>query len=421
MKKKIVTSLVMTMVTGAACAFAANPFVDVPADSWAYHSVVTLAEAGIIQGVDGTHFEGGRNITRYEAAEIVAKAMAHQDRATVEQRAMINKLADEFSAELNSLGVRVSDLEKKVGNVRLTGDANVHYQHWDKAFKNDASWEYAVHLLATADVNDKTTVNFGLSTDDMSFADEGSASGNKDHHVYADHANVEYRAGNMNFLVGRYDYQIGNGLGLQYSDTFDGAQAQYVGNRFTLTGGYGKFKEGGINNVKTGYVSLDGAFEKFGAGLYYNQFHGESVDEDGTHEAVNADKLYGGYLSFRLGQKLNLIGDYQRVSFKDDTADANLWGAKLQYGEADAAEKGTWDAWVDYVNVDQNGFGGSTGNWRDDDFLGWDGGVRSWGVGFDYTLAKNVMLAAGQTFGSKTKKGDTDPKEYTSVELDFFF
>ena len=34
---------------------------------------------------------------------MVAKAMANQDRANAEQQAMINRLADEFSNELNSL------------------------------------------------------------------------------------------------------------------------------------------------------------------------------------------------------------------------------------------------------------------------------------------------------------------------------
>ena len=113
------------MAVGAACAFAANPFVDVPSDSWAYKSVVELADAGIIQGVDGSYFQGERNITRYEAAEMVAKAMAHMDKASVEQRALINKLADEYADELNNLGVRVSALENRVGNVKLSGDARV--------------------------------------------------------------------------------------------------------------------------------------------------------------------------------------------------------------------------------------------------------------------------------------------------------
>lgn len=127
MKSKVLAALVATMAVGATCAFAANPFVDVPSDSWAYKSVVELADAGIIQGVDGSYFQGNRNITRYEAAEMVAKAMAHMDKASVEQRALINKLADEYADELNNLGVRVSALENRVGNVKLTGDARIRY------------------------------------------------------------------------------------------------------------------------------------------------------------------------------------------------------------------------------------------------------------------------------------------------------
>ena len=40
--------------------------------------------------------------------------MANQDRANAEQQAMINRLADEFSNELNNLGVRVAKLEDRV-------------------------------------------------------------------------------------------------------------------------------------------------------------------------------------------------------------------------------------------------------------------------------------------------------------------
>ncbi|KXB94189.1 hypothetical protein HMPREF3033_00063, partial [Veillonellaceae bacterium DNF00751] len=50
-KVKILAALAATMAVGATCAFAANPFADVPTDSWAYKSVVTLANSGILQGV----------------------------------------------------------------------------------------------------------------------------------------------------------------------------------------------------------------------------------------------------------------------------------------------------------------------------------------------------------------------------------
>ena len=63
--------------------------------------------------------------------------MAHEDRANAEQRALINRLADEFSDELNNLGVRVSNLEDRVGNVKLTGDARVRYMKQGQTLKND--------------------------------------------------------------------------------------------------------------------------------------------------------------------------------------------------------------------------------------------------------------------------------------------
>ena len=77
MKRKKICMLAMIMTMGTIGALAANPFVDVPTDSWSYQSVVTLADAGVIQGIDGQYFQGGRTITRYEAAEMTAKAMAH--------------------------------------------------------------------------------------------------------------------------------------------------------------------------------------------------------------------------------------------------------------------------------------------------------------------------------------------------------
>ena len=226
------------MAVGAACAFAANPFVDVPSDSWAYKSVVELADAGIIQGVDGSYFQGERNITRYEAAEMVAKAMAHMDKASVEQRALINKLADEYADELNNLGVRVSALENRVGNVKLSGDARIRFQHQSAGesngqtgagYKNDSSWDYRVRVRANAKVNDRTTVTYGISTDDINFADNGAASDNGN--IFTDDAKVDYNFGgdHWNLSVGRTDtYVLGgeNAYGFQYGDVFDRAEYQ---------------------------------------------------------------------------------------------------------------------------------------------------------------------------------------------------
>ena len=423
------------MAVGAACAFAANPFVDVPSDSWAYKSVVELADAGIIQGVDGSYFQGERNITRYEAAEMVAKAMAHMDKASVEQRALINKLADEYADELNNLGVRVSALENRVGNVKLSGDARIRFQHQDTSseastgYKKDASWDYRVRVRANAKVNDRTTVTYGISTDDINFADNGAASDNGN--IFTDDAKVDYNFGgnHWNLSVGRTDtYVLGgeNAYGFQYGDVFDRAELKDTNDHFAATAGYGKFKAGdtvedaavegnGLLGVKTGYGELEGFFGGGRAagsavGVYYNDFNGIN--------GFKADDLWGAYASLNFG-KWNALANYEKIN-NDVTNDPEVWIGKLTYGSAASDARGSWDAWVEYINSDKGALlGGATNSWRDDSVLD---NVKSWGVGIDYTLAKNVILTAAQTFGTQTKHGNAaDPDEFTDVEINFLF
>lgn len=51
-----------------------NPFTDVPEGHWAYNSINKLVDAGIVEGYNNGHYGGDRLITRYEMAQIVAKA-----------------------------------------------------------------------------------------------------------------------------------------------------------------------------------------------------------------------------------------------------------------------------------------------------------------------------------------------------------
>lgn len=421
MNKKLVASLVATMAVGAT-AFAANPFVDVPSDSWAYNSVVELANSGIIQGVDGVHFQGERNITRYEAAEIVAKAMAHEDRANAEQRALINRLADEFSDELNNLGVRVSNLEDRVGNVKLTGDARVRFRDQKGSLKNDKSWDFRGRLRANAKINDRADAVLGVSYS-TDFANEKAASADGDN-FFVDRAYVNYALDNghkWNVMVGRYDYELGNASGIQYGDNFDGAQLKFANKKMAATAGYGKFKEDVLNDTKTAYGELEGFFgggtvAGSAVGAFYNNFN------KGTG-AVAPDDLWGAYTSLNFGKKFNFLGEYQKVNNPGTSKDADVFYGKLQYGKALFAQPKTWDLWVDYVNIDQNGVYGSSGNWRTKSLLGIGGnGAKGWGVGADYAFAKNAQFQVFQTFASKDKSASSkDIDELTRAQFVFVF
>ena len=186
MKKQFATIFAATAVLGVTTAFAANPFSDVTPDSWAYQAVSQLAQSGIVNGYPDGTFKGQNNITRYEMAQMVAKAMANQDRANAEQQAMINRLADEFSNELNSLGVRVSRLEDRVGNVKVTSDVRLRYlssQEKDGKFVNDGTnmrgldyskgsqFDVRARLQFNAKVNDRTDVVVRTTTGNMELGD----------------------------------------------------------------------------------------------------------------------------------------------------------------------------------------------------------------------------------------------------------
>ena len=120
MKKQFVTALVLALgISGTA--LAANPFSDVPAGHWAYAAVAKLAAAGIVDGYPDGTYKGDRTMTRYEMAQIVAKALAKGAIGADD------KLVGEFADELDNLGVRVAKLEKNADHVRVTGEVQMSY------------------------------------------------------------------------------------------------------------------------------------------------------------------------------------------------------------------------------------------------------------------------------------------------------
>ena len=74
-KKKFLAALSAAGILGlnAQGFSAANPFNDLPAEHWAYGAIVSLASEGNFNGYGDGTFRGDRNITRYEAATLLAK------------------------------------------------------------------------------------------------------------------------------------------------------------------------------------------------------------------------------------------------------------------------------------------------------------------------------------------------------------
>ena len=156
MKKSLVVAMALAIGITAS-ASAANPFSDVPAGHWAYESIAKLAAAGVVEGYPDSTFRGDKLMTRYEMAQIVAKAMA--------KGANVDRLASEFAEELDALGLRVAKLEKKSDNVRITGNFRYHYSDYTysgkaKNFNGGEKYEQQVlrtRLYIMGKVNDNWT------------------------------------------------------------------------------------------------------------------------------------------------------------------------------------------------------------------------------------------------------------------------
>ena len=130
MKKFAALVAVLALVAFAAPAFAANPFMDVPMNHWAYDAVSQLASRGVVSGYPDGAFKGEWKATRYEMASVVARALAYVDmnKASKQDLELLKKLVVEFKDELDALGVKVDELdarvavlEDRVGGWKFTG------------------------------------------------------------------------------------------------------------------------------------------------------------------------------------------------------------------------------------------------------------------------------------------------------------
>lgn len=156
----------------AATAFtvsAANPFADVDTSSWAYQAVCQLSDQGVVDGYPDGTFKGDKNVSRYELAQIIARLMAKEGSLNDSQKAAVRKLSAEYAGELQSLGVRVTELEKKTGNLSTITELRVQdIPRYDNVYKDNKSshdeLSLRVRINTMANVNDRSTVYSQLET-----------------------------------------------------------------------------------------------------------------------------------------------------------------------------------------------------------------------------------------------------------------
>ena len=406
MKKSLVLAKAMALGVTAS-AYAANPFSDVPAGHWAYDSISKLAAAGVIEGYGDATFGGDKLMTRYEMAQITAKAMA--------KGANVDKLAAEFAEELDNLGVRVAKLEKKADNVKVAGEVRYHYMSTDSEFEHqlrsrifingqiNEDWSYTGMLQNIQDFKDNT-------------GDEGTS---------FKRAFVEGKLGGVAVKAGRYDafFADGNiydteadGLELSYGDKvkltgFVGkgtdAETELAGK--TIDSTYGKYLGAEISaelndvNAKIGYFKYKDMFE--------NSAEGKGMDNKILY--VGADYTVGDVNVAAMYLKGDTNSKYEQ---KFGKADDDGVVVTLSYKGAEADEVGSWGLFATYYNQ-----GGQTYVAHTTDANTFDNnGFKGYGIGANYTFAKN-MVGTVVYYDTENKLDSKEDDQRLWADLTFTF
>ncbi len=421
MKKSVAAALAAAFVVGtSATTFAAaNPFSDVPAGHWAYQSVAKLAQAGVIEGYGDNTFRGDRNITRYEMAQMVAKAMAKNPSGVT--KADLDRLAAEFRDELDALGVRVAELEKYADKVVWTGE--LRYRYWAtkedtkidghksdrKTTKNQLqmrlfptatvndNWKLKARMTASADMRDDTSGDFKLTY--------GYAEGTYD---------------KLRINIGKIPFYTNVDDGLVMDDYMSGAQIIY-GDKFkvALTAGRWNLDNANLELDRAGYKDV------------YHFVTGDTLSLDDAAASYQGIEIsYGsrddfyigaGYHHFRSDDFGKLPG-YYKTTKRNSDKNANIWavGASYNFGgdvtlagafaknqKAEAFEK-AYTISLDYKGANRKNAG-------------------SWGIGAAYRyVGQNASFAPTyDVFNTTNKKGfevyvDWAPLMNTYVKLNYF-
>ena len=408
--KKILAIAAAAALTAGVSAYAANPFSDVSTDDWAYQAVSDLSDQGVVEGYPDGTFKGERNMTRYELAQVIARLMAREDQLNAEQKATLDKLAGEYADELANLGVRVSNLEKKVGNISWFGDARMRWK--EKGYNTDGSrkadgWDGRMRINAKAQVNDSTYVR-GRFTSNMNFKDNADANTKMDvlfvHHQFGDKVGMN---------LGRNFLTLGQ-TGMYYDDFFDGAQLFIGDSKLTLEAGYGRMNtwinDYGQKKDDTVYARLYGKTGRIGYDAEYIK----------TVGAADADKksIWGAGLTVGVTDAVDIFGDFYKNT--KPAGDPQMWTAGLGFGHYNLKKPGTFRVAAQYVRNEAGAyFGGSTYTaFPASSLLNVDS--KFWLANADVVLAKNVRLHGEYAFNVKTDD-NVDYDDLATVSLNYNF
>ncbi|WP_405732624.1 S-layer homology domain-containing protein [Anaerovibrio slackiae] len=435
MKKKTLVSAVLAatiMGTTSVSLAAENMFSDVPLDHWAYDAIAKLAEDGIIEGYGDTGFGGDKAITRYEMAQLVAKAQANQENARAVDKAAIEKLQQEFDSELKG---EVQDLKKDVADLKSRmgwyGDARFRFYKNKVMASHDGNegssqFEKRLRLGFWANPDKNLSVDGRLKYEDHSWEHDSNRtwSGATNHgNVTVDKLSLNWNHADTKASIGRTEVSLGQGL-LWWENPIDGVYVQHqFGPKVSAMVGVGDISAAGWNEFNTNTQFANIAIQTSPATkitLANMRTLTNTQRTNNLNAVVDSDYKLNQFaigLNTQITPKWNLIAEAvtnnvgSAGSYWDSAAGADakeeldkhgLW-TRVTYGKQEWNKANTWQVYGEYfalgnASVDSKYWGhrlniaGGNSSWDGGWYDSWGNGVRGYGIGVGYMLAANTNL-----------------------------
>ena len=438
MKKTLVSALTTALVVGAASTTfaAANPFADVPADHWAYDAVSELQAKGVVNGyaVDNT-FRGNQNMTRYEMAQIVAKAMAKVETGDAATKAMVDKLAAEFRDELANLGVRMDDLESRMDNVKHSGF--VRYR-WNKAGGNGIAEN--VEQFVKFRLNSAVKINNhvdGFARVEWSHNVNNDVDENKGGEIaqlwvhgkvgttdiYAGKLNPNDHASFVHGLVFDQEYTGGQvtfnkamGKNGKVSWTLDAGKTN---NKAAAGGFWNNFTKAFDNDTTVNIAqtrvlgtNVNYVNGKFDANVgYYNWSNAYNFDRAGRNYSNVG--IWGVGAGYHAGD-FYITADYARANQDGVDGNKDSYNFQVNYKGAKASQAKSWGAYVGYQKLT-----GIASPFPTYDVK--SANTKGWKIGVEYAFMKNIVGSVQYYDAKLMGAGNNDKYKQLFTQVTFSF
>ena len=393
----------------------ANPFADVPANHWAYDSLMKLAQEGIVEGYGDGTFLGNRSITRYEMAQMIARALAKNP--TDASKVELDKLSAEFREELDSLGVRIDNLEKNSDKLTWTGGIGYEYLHTriDGGIKDGTNFnDFKIELYPRAEVNEHWSANAKIEAyTNINYKDkfedeyEGEVSLAR---VYA-----EGNYDNFTVQLGRVPVLSENDDNMIMDSEASGAQLIF-GDKYKF-----KIFAGNYGSIPYQFAEFyNDREEKFNFGIGYHRLKRDGyryiVTETNGYYNSNVANIFTAGIKYNFGN-FALGGSFsQNPSGKNyASTQRRAYSIELDYNEVDKETPGSWELFVAYRKLGHMAVIEPT---YDISIIG----VKGFHFGGEYVFAKNISAQLEYFIGERVSpryQGYHTNKIYGKVEWDF--